>query len=62
MWADLKDGTVRVGTAHFRIRGNRVTSTVTYEDSYLRIPDAYAVDPALPFDTSCHIRGRQPRS
>ena len=39
---------VKVGTCRFSLRRGQLSSSFSYDDSYLERPQAYAIDPALP--------------
>lgn len=39
---------VLVGTCRFGLRRGRISCSFAYSDAYLKRPDAYAIDPALP--------------
>ena len=43
---------VLVGTCRFGLRRGRISCSFAYSDAYLKRPDAYAIDPALPLRTA----------
>lgn len=51
---DVGGRTVRAGTAYFIRRGRSMSTSLTYERSYLAGPDAYALDPGLPLYSGTH--------
>lgn len=47
--ADLpSEGDTKVGTCRFALRRGQLSCSFSYDDSYLALPGAYAIDPALP--------------
>jgi serine/threonine-protein kinase HipA len=47
---DFAGQTLLAGSAHFRQRGRRLTTTFTYDIGYLSTPSSFPLDPALGFD------------
>ncbi|MGV8847914.1 MAG: type II toxin-antitoxin system HipA family toxin [Propionibacteriaceae bacterium] len=54
VWSDVRGSTVRVGTAWIEQRGQTISTTFTYADSWLSEPGAYAIDPHLDLSTTRH--------
>jgi serine/threonine-protein kinase HipA len=48
---DLRGRTIEAGTARIERRRATITTAFTYSPGYLADPDAYPIDPALPFDS-----------
>ncbi|GAA1685399.1 HipA domain-containing protein [Kribbella yunnanensis] len=51
---ELEGRTVPVGTAYFRRRRNVLTTTFRYDERYLAMPTAYAIDPAMSLIDGTH--------
>ena len=51
---DIDGETINAAHASFTTRNGRLTTTLTYERSYLASSQAYAIDPNLPLDLATH--------
>ena len=59
VYTDLSDQEeCKVGTCRFSLRRGQISCSFAYDDSYLALPEAYAIDPALPLRShSYHCNG-----